>query len=94
MLIKVDRESRLFLVPPTSESLVALVMHIKIHRFIKCAFAEQVNSLLEDEGGDMRAATAVSHPKYWDQRYRLFSKFDDGIIIPDEESWFSVGAPV
>lgn len=32
------------------------------------------------------------HPelnKYWHQRYRLFSKFDDGIKL-DYESWFSV----
>ncbi|ORX48400.1 S-adenosyl-L-methionine-dependent methyltransferase [Piromyces finnis] len=27
--------------------------------------------------------------KYWHQRYSLFSKFDDGIML-DEESWFSV----
>lgn len=29
------------------------------------------------------------HHKYWHQRYRLFSKFDDGIKL-DEESWYSV----
>jgi 16S rRNA G966 N2-methylase RsmD len=28
--------------------------------------------------------------KYWHQRYRLFSKFDQGIIIDSPESWFSV----
>eukprot|EP01135_Chromosphaera_perkinsii_P010194 Nk52_evm60s2039 gene=Nk52_evmTU60s2039 len=28
--------------------------------------------------------------KYWFQRYRLFSKFDEGILILDEEGWFSV----
>jgi hypothetical protein len=27
--------------------------------------------------------------KYWDQRYRLFSKFDLGIHL-DKESWYSV----
>jgi len=27
--------------------------------------------------------------KYWAQRYRLFSKYDDGILL-DEESWYSV----
>lgn len=27
--------------------------------------------------------------KYYDQRYRLFSKFDEGVLL-DEESWFSV----
>ncbi|XP_064626164.1 trimethylguanosine synthase-like [Lineus longissimus] len=27
--------------------------------------------------------------KYWAQRYRLFSKFDDGIML-DKEGWFSV----
>ncbi len=28
--------------------------------------------------------------KYWAQRYRLFSKFDEGIVIDSPESWFSV----
>lgn len=28
--------------------------------------------------------------KYWHQRYRLFSKFDEGIKIDSEESWFSI----
>ncbi|CAF4445197.1 unnamed protein product, partial [Adineta steineri] len=27
--------------------------------------------------------------KYWLQRYRLFSKFDEGIVL-DREGWFSV----
>ena len=27
--------------------------------------------------------------KYWNQRYSIFSKFDDGILL-DEESWYSV----
>eukprot|EP00794_Sanderia_malayensis_P004666 gene4666-5275_t len=27
--------------------------------------------------------------KYWNQRYRLFSRFDEGIVL-DKESWFSV----
>ncbi|TPX55736.1 hypothetical protein PhCBS80983_g05066 [Powellomyces hirtus] len=27
--------------------------------------------------------------KYWDQRYNLFSRFDEGVML-DEESWFSV----
>lgn len=29
------------------------------------------------------------HEKYWDQRYRIFSKYDDGILL-DEESWYSI----
>jgi len=29
------------------------------------------------------------HEKYWDQRYRLLSKFDNGIQL-DSESWFSI----
>ena len=28
--------------------------------------------------------------KYWHQRYRLFSKFDEGIVIDSTESWFSI----
>jgi trimethylguanosine synthase len=49
----------------------------------------QIENLLEQAGGDA-LATQEMHHKYWDQRYRLFSRFDAGIIIPDEESWFSV----
>eukprot|EP00850_Spirogloea_muscicola_P009836 SM000056S17954 [mRNA] locus=s56:291023:295295:+ [translate_table: standard] len=30
-----------------------------------------------------------STAKYWKQRYRLFSRFDEGILL-DEEGWFSV----
>ena len=33
---------------------------------------------------------ALGLEKYWFQRYRLFSKFDEGILILDEEGWFSV----
>lgn len=29
------------------------------------------------------------HSKYYDQRYRLFSRYDNGIML-DDESWFSV----
>lgn len=29
------------------------------------------------------------HEKYWDQRYRIFSRFDHGILL-DAESWYSV----
>ena len=29
------------------------------------------------------------HAKYWDQRYRLFSRFDKGVKM-DAESWYSV----
>ncbi|KAJ8605906.1 hypothetical protein CTAYLR_004200 [Chrysophaeum taylorii] len=28
--------------------------------------------------------------KYWAQRHNLFSLFDAGVVIPDDESWFSV----
>ena len=29
------------------------------------------------------------HNKYWDQRYRLFERFDEGILL-DGESWYSI----
>lgn len=29
------------------------------------------------------------HEKYWDQRYRIFTKYDEGILL-DEESWYSI----
>jgi len=31
--------------------------------------------------------------KYWFQRYRLFSRFDDGVLM-DDESWYSVSPEV
>jgi trimethylguanosine synthase len=32
---------------------------------------------------------ACVHLKYWDQRYRLLSRFDKGIQL-DDESWYSI----
>lgn len=29
------------------------------------------------------------HEKYWDQRYRIFSRFDDKVLL-DSESWYSI----
>jgi len=34
-------------------------------------------------------SSATCIKKYWAQRYRLFSKYDEGILM-DEESWYSV----
>ncbi|EDV23460.1 uncharacterized protein TRIADDRAFT_58107 [Trichoplax adhaerens] len=63
---------------------------------------EQINqspnsSMRTDEGEPVDFASNVpavkplnrKHYKYWVQRYRLFSKFDEGIML-DEEGWFSV----
>ena len=52
-------------------------------------YVSMINECLEIEGGDM-TSNAAMHPKFWDQRYRIFSKYDCGVLIPDEESWFSV----
>ena len=48
----------------------------------------QLQSLLADK---FSFNLSKVHDKYWDQRYRLFSKFDSGIQL-DAESWFSVSA--
>ena len=57
-----------------------------------------------DKNRSCNKSTLVRHPlqpmpkeleqfpeleKYWKQRYRFFTKFDDGILL-DNESWFSV----
>ncbi|KAL3840405.1 hypothetical protein ACJIZ3_024996 [Penstemon smallii] len=42
----------------------------------------------EDSQGVLQEVTPIIS-KYWCQRYRLFSRFDDGIKM-DEEGWFSV----
>lgn len=53
---------------------------------------------VKDAEGSCRPPSSSAQPqcpldptleKYWAQRYRLFSKFDDGIIM-DREGWFSV----
>lgn len=57
------------------------------------SYQQYVEELLltEEEGYLWPVPEAASmQAKYWDQRYRLFSKYDHGIIIPDEASWFSV----
>lgn len=48
-----------------------------------------VNELLQYEKHDSYPPQNVPK-KYWDQRYRLFSKFDSGAILLDEESFYSV----
>ena len=49
----------------------------------------------EDQAGVETPATSATSvtsvsKKYWYQRYRLFSKFDEDIKIDSEESWYSV----
>ena len=51
-----------------------------------------VASLLQDHERtryDLACPAADVHDKYWDQRYRLFSRFDTGVQV-DAESWYSV----
>ena len=53
-----------------------------------------VINLFHTSYGDLPGVDALNapeevHRKYWDQRYRLFKKFDMGIQL-DQESWFSI----
>ena len=53
----------------------------------------QVQQLLNTESDNIESQETMPEPeikKYWHQRYRLFSKFDDGIVIDSAESWFSI----
>jgi hypothetical protein len=43
------------------------------------------DTLMKTQGG----IEVTQRTKYYDQRYRLFSRYDQGIVL-DEESWFSV----
>lgn len=43
------------------------------------------DTLLKTQGG----VEITQRTKYYDQRYRLFSRYDQGILL-DEESWYSV----
>eukprot|EP01042_Synura_sphagnicola_P013963 gene13963-17675_t len=36
----------------------------------------------------LKGKPAEVHEKYWDQRYRIFSRYDHGILL-DPESWYS-----
>ena len=49
------------------------------------ASGELVSSLMSDN-----ACQDPDIKKYWYQRYRLFSKYDEGIQIDSAESWFSI----
>ena len=54
--------------------------------------ATSVPSLISSKNAEYDSETAKRDPdlaKYWAQRYRLFSRFDDGIKM-DKEGWFSV----
>lgn len=46
-------------------------------------------SSLSLQSSEMTDSSPSAIEKYWNQRYRLFSKYDEGIEL-DEESWFSV----
>lgn len=48
---------------------------------------DQVNAFVRYEM--IKGKPADVHEKYWDQRYRIFSRFDQGIRL-DAESWYSV----
>ena len=53
----------------------------------------QVQQLLNTVSDNIESQETMPEPeikKYWHQRYRLFSKFDDGIVIDSAESWFSI----
>ncbi|XP_055938794.1 trimethylguanosine synthase-like isoform X2 [Argiope bruennichi] len=56
------------------------------------AMKEEDSNAFEDEpkeNGEIFNPNSKEFKKYWAQRYRLFSLFDDGIRL-DKESWFSV----
>ena len=55
----------------------------------KCETEDSVLGEAEEEDSKTPFPYSLSK-KYWHQRYRLFSKYDDGIMIDSEESWYSV----
>ncbi|KJE91303.1 Tgs1 protein [Capsaspora owczarzaki ATCC 30864] len=57
----------------------------------KAQLAANAEKLLRDEQALQLPSTCAKppHSKYWFQRYRLFSKFDEGVMM-DEEGWYSV----
>ena len=74
--------------PPEERS-----VHIKRqHESDSIDFSEEVNKQIESEVKPKQKEDKTGKKrksKYWHQRYRLFSRFDDGIKL-DNESWYSV----
>jgi len=52
-------------------------------------YAEEEEAEYPAKGGSLHPRRNPKLRKYWEQRYSLFSKFDQGIQI-DEEGWYSV----
>lgn len=72
----------------------------KRKRISKNKDIQNLDSCNPDENNDFKNHNIIDHDhrdlvttcqneKYWNQRYRLFSKFDQGIQL-DNEGWFSV----
>lgn len=51
-------------------------------------YIDAAYSSLSEDLVDLFPPSGV-HQKYWDQRYRLLSKYDLGVML-DEESWYSI----
>lgn len=56
---------------------------------IKLALGDSGSGIAENLDPDLVEEMSKRTAKYWYQRYRLFSRYDDGIKM-DEEGWFSV----
>ena len=68
---------------------VSMTLEILSDFFIFYFFRSDTSSVKQDkEVPESFPYTAAK--KFWHQRYRLFSKYDEGIQIESEESWYSV----
>lgn len=59
----------------------------KIHH--NTSFLNSENFTIDSQIHPDRIGVTAKVEKYWMQRFRLFARFDEGILI-DEESWYSV----
>ena len=52
-------------------------------------YCEEEGTLVVKKKEEEEEEISGGKAKYWGQRYRLWSKYDDGILM-DDESWYSV----
>ena len=87
--------SNLQLIRPSNDSHVVAVDRMAQNSHFEVTNAVQKEETDEKEDTFLNKSKSEANPrdqsliKYWHQRYRLFSRFDEGIKM-DDEAWFSV----
>lgn len=88
---KNEADTLIAVVPEKQECVTEEVDHpqVEIEAEVKKKKKKKKNKNEKINGLPPEIASVPELAKYWAQRYRLFSRFDDGIKL-DKEGWFSV----